>query len=515
MSENIPLQSWTQENEEWKETFLDRDHRILLWSNNEESREDIPLLQHLLSREGPLIAKNLTLRFDEENESEWYRGDVSLVDFLNKYGDWFSELQIETMREDDYDNFKAPYLLSTDKINQIRKASRIPSVAIRSPNIALFVPLLRGPHVRRVTLIQAEIFRSTIELLRDHHYETLTLYNCIFKWESLQILRDHPLPSLRIVDHEYKKSENFIDMLPEYPCLHELSFDHLSFVSRDRVFETLTSFTSLQKLSIPYYRIQDNEIDYISKLTNLSNLNMARGHHPGDQVIPKLSRLSKLQRLNIEFAIIMTPAYCDQIVHKFPLLEKLVWYYDGKYEGDDPARDVSTMELLEMIQLLAQMRGLRELNLMLTSEMNTGIVRRFLSRQLVGLTSPTLKSVNVRSTRYLLKRNLLQDRNQSLFYSGNQYLYIVFILIRAWYQRVGLIVVFPKDIVNLILTEYAPFLGKDPLVIKKMVEFVWNNWQQMERLIHEKRSFKVVQSSDEVKLVGVSHDERWEIIASV
>ena len=69
----------------------------------------------------------------------------------------------------------------------------------------------------------------------------------------------------------------------------------------------------------------------------------------------------------------------------------------------------------------------------------------------------------------------------------------------------------PKDIVKLIMVEYAPFMNRSVFAIRVMVEFIWNHWTTMERLIHERRKFKVIHSQDgkEIRFVRYTGD-KWE-----
>ena len=500
MSQNPPY-LWSDEDEGWKRSFFLHDNREILWSNNDVPRRDILLVSRLLAREGPLIAKNLTLSFGESLYHDWPCG---LGDFLGKYGDWFSTLEIVTTP--DYNNLR-DYPMTTDEIEHIRTVSRIPSIVIRSPNLEPFVPLIREPHVRQVKLIQTKISEKEIALLRHHHWDSLTLCNCIFDLNALHILQDYPVQSLKIIRFICYETSDDINMLPEYPCLQELSIDDPNPANNlNTFFSTLSTLTTLQKLLLPCTR--DRNIEILSTLTNLSSLDISNGYNLGDRTMNVLSQLPRLRKLNIADAIQMTPARCDQIVQGCPLLEQLTCAYGGIHEG--PA---STTELLEMILTLTQLSHLQKLSLELRPPLSGLAISTLLSSQLCQVTSPSLRFINARSFEFTT-RNLLDERDEILSPDIHRYLYMTFILVRAWNQRVGSMVVFPKDIVNMILTEYAPFLIRSPFAIKKMVEFVWNNWQQMERSIHDKRRFKVVQSrsGENVKLVGLSQEQRWEVV---
>lgn len=504
-----PQQLWTDSDEFWRNSFLVHNHRIILWSDNDESRESISLLPRLFAREGPLIAKNLTFKIDESICREWPREGVSLYDFLDKYGMWFSTLDVATFDDEDDEGDLKNYPISSKKIEQIRKASRISSVIIKSPDLTPFIPLIREPHVRHVKLSWTQISESEIALLRDHHWDDLTFHNCIFSINALQILREHPLPNLKIIQIMSYAS---VDMLPEFPCLRELSIKELDeSVDRNMIFSTVARLTDLRKLFLPYYT-REHEIDALITLTNLTSLDILFGHRFGDQTMTVLTRLSKLQLLNIGYDMKMTPARCELLIRGCTLLEELTWMYDGICEGD-PESDASTIELFEMITTLSQLKNLQVISLHLTSSMTRENTRAFLSQQLHQLTSSTLRDITIFSISPCYMGNLLVERNQMLLRECHRYLYTVFILIRTWNQRVGSLVVLPKDVINLILTEHTPILGRRPSAIHEMVKFVWTNWILIEQLIHAKTIFKVVQSrSNEVRLVGLSQEQRWEII---
>ena len=475
--------------------FIDR--RILTWG---DPSRDIPLLPYLLSEEeGPLIAKDLTLEFRENGSITWPSGNINLVDFLHQCGDWFSKLELTTKSHSSLNDIDYP--MSSDRIEQIRIASRISTIIIRARDITPFIPLIQEPHVRRLELIVTYISQSTIDLLRRHHWDDLFFHNCEFGPGVLKVLLEHPLSTLRV--EQFIHSPEQVSILREFSSIQAISLSSLfgnSSVIRETFSSTLGTFTCLQKLSLPYLTLSENEVVDLSNLTTLTSLEICDG--PGDHLITAVSKLPKLRSLHFgsKFTTKMTPAHCDSIIRGCPLLEELTWGYGGNYVFFS-----NLIRLPEMTRIVTEMKHLRHLTQRLVSIMYLVEIKEFLSHHTI---SPSIMSVAMDS------RNLLDECNPDLPFKRDQYFYTVFVLIRAWMQRIGSMIVLPKDIVNLILTEHAPFLKRSPSAVHEMVKFMWTNWQQIEQLVHAKTIFKVVQSrsGEDVKLVGLSQDKRWEVI---
>ena len=497
---------------EWTQ-FFPLGQRMINWSCNFTHQQDIDCLTRLLSREGALIKGNLTLIIDEANYSDWYPSNLNLKDFLTKYGAWFSVLHIETvgMSPDRY------HPLPEEKIEHIRDASRIPSIIIEAPTLERYTSLLCEPHVRsvelermRITETEVTFFRGYFrEGVRENVREKLTLCDCKFSSDALQILHDDPIPNIHIIIQKERAESIVSHAVLRYLPVEELSFN--IFDTADDLhsaLSALTQFSSLERLSLPS-ETSDPDLEMVTRLTNLVELDITLCHDLTERGISFLSHLPKLRVLDIcnnystnnYTNIKMTPRHCELLVKVCPLLERISWFYTGNANH----LDRRTLEMLLMLKVLAQLRRLKTVSILYEIYWVADIVdRTFIEDQLSGLSHPTLKSITVGGG-----KNLLKKHNQILGQKANDYIYSVFILIKAWIQREGAMIVLPKDVIIYILTEHAPLIAKTSLEIKEMVEFIWNHWKSIESLVRSKRKFKLVQShSGNVKL-AVLTGNKW------
>ena len=557
------LQEWTPRDERARESLLSMKnprYRYVDWSEDKNIPHNdvcVTTIARLLYREGPLIAKNLQLGFDEIRSSKWFDGPISLHDFLYRFGSWFDELYINTL-SDGYDEY-CP--MSETKIAQIVESSRIQSIVISARHIIPFAPLIREPHVRKVTLINGWIDQQTVEFFMriGRHCEELILNKCRFDPGIIQALQESSLVPINITGRIEFRTVEDEEVLSTCPFITEHCHRHhgenddddgnddegdgdddgvriledistfsylvvnssitkLSLSSYKRFdheifFSTLATMTQLRNLSL-FYMTEEHDLETITTLTNLYKLCLCGNRSLGDRSISMLEKFPKLRSLDLSYSVDMTPTRCDLISQSCPHLDRLICYYYGYFTSGEPSRDVGTLELLEMIQRLARtMKFIKSLRILVAANQSIIEAKSFLSHQLITIPLSTLESISLGSYSRNLTE-LLRERRDMLRPYCNQYLYVVFILIRAWNQRIGSLIILPKDIVNLIVTEHAPLLGRREFAIQRMVEFVWNHWRQMEQLIREKRRFKVVQSKqgENIRLVSLSPQQQWEEI---
>lgn len=573
------LQEWTPRNEKEREALLSMKnphYRDVDWAEDNNITDKaicITSVARLLHREGPLIAKNLKLSFDEMRFPEWFNGTISLHDFLYRFGDWFDELYINTLSE----SCNVYHPMSKTKIAQIVEASKIASIVINARHIIPFEPLIRTPHVRKVTLINGWINPKTVEFFMQigQQWDELILNDCRFDPGIIQLIQDLPLITIKITgsielrtiedqkilstcpfitDHEYHhygeddagdvndsddddtdndndndddndgdddigniripRGISILSYLAVNSSITKLWISSYKSYDREIFFSTLATMTQLRKLSLSL-DMKDNDIETLTTLTNLYKLCLCGNRSLSDKTITMLEKFPQLRSLDLSYSIDMTPKRCDLISQSCPRLDRLIWYYNTKYFAKgDPSQDVADIELLEMIRCLVRtMEYLRSLRVLMSYPSRTEEVKTFLSHQLLNVPF-TLESISMGSWSRNLTE-LLQERQDMLQPHYNQYLYTVFILVRAWIQRVSSLAVLPKDIINLILTEHAPILGRNSDATREMLKYVWNNWKRMETLIQLKRPFKLVQSQDHrrLSLVGFTQDKRLEVIA--
>lgn len=512
--------------DKWERRFLSNSvshgYRTLRWRRHPK---DVEMLMAFLSREGPLIKRDLTLKIDEAYYPQWPEYD--LCDFMSTYGQYFSTLSINTLDNDDGNRIDQP--MSRERIEEIEKASAVSSLIISCTHLEPFVSLITQPHIRHLKLEDMEISTKTVELLRNHSWETLELHNCIFLPNASRMLRDSPIPSLRVTLEASGISVEQMFQLPSLPCLKELHI--IDFIDGDDVGDDIGAFlyiipqlTDLCSLSIPY-GATDREVELIHALvppTNLTHLDI-RSDCFGDATINTIAHLSNLRHLDLQ-GTNMTASRCNIIVKCCPLLEDLILAYDGHRDNRSSMLNDNTTELLELILILSTLKHLRRLTIILSGEMKMDVSVAFISRQLQQMPL-TIKNIPLNKWVDPLgiprRMDILEERNEYLRKCGNQYMYIVFLIAYSWASpRMSgrwpeLIMTLPKEIVILTLAKCASWLYRSELATKNMVEFVWSNRQLMKDLIHQHCRFKIVQSmpGENTRLVIRDNDNQWKTVA--
>ena len=512
--------------EENFEYLLSHD-RYVVWDH--QPKPPLPVLCRFLSREGALITRNLVLCFSESSArdpSRRIQHDITISNFLTQYSGWFEKLIIDELLHDLENNLQT----SRERLQEIIDTSRITTVELATRSPIPLLPLIQRPHVRRVTIGLAFIDRETVEILNriGNQYEEIVLADCLFDDGIIELFHDIPLKITGYICFVSSRDSKYLSTSPFISAFRWIQYEEASEVlSRISVntnitkleviratygswtlVPTLARMTQLRNLTLQTISITDTELKALTTLTNLRSLSLSRqrsgpdslGDHP-IEILFHFPHLRKLELLNVTE---MTSERCDLLAHRCPRLQSFRYYYN----------EVSNeIKLYTIIRSLSQgMRDLRYLRVSQRSDGYSGSVNASLLRKLMECPPHALENVIV-GTDSGGGIDLLSERHQMMKPECNRYLYNVFVIVRSWNQRVGSLCILPKDVVDLILTEHIKLFGRSPLKIKRLVEFIWTHWRQMEELIHCKTRFKVVQSRDgsNIRIVGYTEDKWCDI----